>query len=1366
MAVDRGGLSYTIKVRDEFSKTTARFKKEMSTSKAAFAEFQKGVSAQRASADSFRKTSKAIDEQQALLRKLADEAKRQSARERESVRIRNTQQRDSTRATKERLAAEQQATKESARQLQEQQRQLKALIDSKRRVAAEATRIAQAQRKDEQRNLLDQQKQLKQFADQENRRQKEAARIAQQMRKDQEVRKRADPENEAQRRVNQGLREELVQRKQINLLRARAQSQFASGDLLGGAQTLRQAKNLEKQLKDIDKAGNSIFFTFRRLIGILAVFTIARNAVQGFQDMVAAGIQFNDKVEAATISIGGLLTAVTDVRDEFGQSVEPAQELELAIGAAQDQIKALRQDALKTVATFEQLLDTFQVAVAPGFAAGLNIDEIRKLSVSISQAASAIGVDQNQLAEEIRSLLSGTIQARTTRIATALGITNADIKRLKETGKLFEVLESEFSAFALSAEKQARKTFTGISALIKDAIEGVLGQAAKPLFDELISFGNEFFDKILTIQDAEDQLKPNPAIVKGFESIFTALKDGVETIRTAFTDLGFKGLQNLLESAGLALSTGIQFAIGFAQSLLTILNAIIVSIKGIGNFFGITTKQIGNIAGALGSVIAATFVWNNTLGLIGLNFGSIWRVVQALIPGLSSLSAAGLSLGTALKTCAVAIGQIGALLAVVIVGFDQLLGSIFDVNLTLGETITLLGKGIVEQVNESIRGWKALGIIIADSVTGVSDEETAKKLTALADENRAAEKKFTEEVAAIIGRATKRETRGPGFDPAADFKKKLAEASKAGSDFKGIISGADAEIQVLAGSLFELEQNIQKAGEEFRVAFNSRDLEGVGAKIQDIFSTEQVNAFEKLRQLRVADLAVEQAISDLTEEQNITAQRRTDIEAAASANIEDRRKALKSLNLTEAEGVLVSLLRDQKKIRASLNEFDGKSVELARAKAAILAIETSRDLNRQAVLAQQNLIAEKRITQVVTQRLGARRLAVVEAENALNLARAEAKQNQDSLRASIEEARRLAAPRTGEGAPTPAQQAAFEAQLKSLETQLGLEQGISEEKLKQLDFARQEAALVESGSLGQGIERGFQKLADDLPTAFEAGIQIVRQSTEALTSFISSSIVAAFDPTDDTSLTEKFARFIQGIANIILQQIIQLGIQSALQKQLAEAATVPVQVAAATEAALITTGAADIAAVTQIGAAQTSAAIMAAGGLAFHRGGLVKGYNTGGVVGRSHKAASAAHQTARGFARGGFQRPGNLHPADTVPAWLQPGEFVVRKNVVDSLGLGFFKAVNSGAFAAPQSSPPSGAAAAAGMATGGLVSEQLQKATIAASTQAKEEAVRVLPVQVAGEKELDRIFAGGKSAARQFLQDNAGIIRSITKGGR
>ena len=74
-----------------------------------------------------------------------------------------------------------------------------------------------------------------------------------------------------------------------------------------------------------------------------------------------------------------------------------------------------------------RMIDAGQAEHLHGREAGLDVDQVRKFTIAISQAAGAIGLAQNQLAEEIRSILSGTIQARTTRIAVALGIKQGEI---------------------------------------------------------------------------------------------------------------------------------------------------------------------------------------------------------------------------------------------------------------------------------------------------------------------------------------------------------------------------------------------------------------------------------------------------------------------------------------------------------------------------------------------------------------------------------------------------------------------------------------------------------------------------------------------------------------------------------------------------------------------------------------------------------------------------------------------------------------------------------------------------------------------------------------------------------------------------
>jgi hypothetical protein len=1331
VAVDRGGLQYTITLRDQFSKTTAKFRQELGATKAAFAEFQRGASVQKQSADGFKKTAAAIDEQQAALRRLQAESRRQQAVERTAFRTNQAAQKDVAKALAQEAALRKQAATDAARAQRDEQRAIKEKVDAQNRAAKQAQALNAARIKDEKTLQAQQEKEAR-------------------------AKQAADPGFLAQKRINDALKEEQVVRQQITQLRARAQQQFAAGDLLGGARSINQAKGLKESLDQIGSSASRTFFTFRRLVGILAVFTIARQAVQSFKDLVTTALAFNNTIESARIGIAGLIVTSAEVRDQFGQNLTGADAFNQALAVARVQVKALTQDAIKLGVPFQTLVETFQIAVAPGFGAGLNLDQIRQLTGSIAAAAKAIGLPQNQLAEEIRSLLAGTIQARTTRIATALGITNADVRRLKETGQLFDFLENKFKSFNVAAQRAARGTLSGVQEVVQGILQQVLGQAAGPLFQTLIDLGNELLDKVLTIQDATGEIKINPKVVQSFQVIFDALRDGVLAIRAAFADLGFNGLKDAFQAAGSALVASLRFAIGFAQTLFKVLTTVVELIRGIAGAFGLTEKGLGQIAGLFGGIIALTVVWDHTLGLTGLKIGTILTGLKDALGALLKID------GPALTGILTKMGIWAAILATVVAGADLFLSSVFDVNLNLLETIRLLKIGLLGGIKDAALALKTTAIQFKGAFTFQTQEAIdAEKMQAVTDSLRE-QKKLDEEIAAITTKAAERSNRGPGFDPA-------AQAKKSAQDFAGIISGVARQVRDLDALIKTIDDDLFKTGQEFRQAFNTQDIQGSAGKIQNIFSEQATTLAVNLKKIRSEQALVEKQIAEIIKGQNVTAERRVQLEDAASGNLDARQLA--ALKVTAAEGQLVSLFQDEAEINDAINGIQQKSVDLAIKKAAIVALESSRDLNREAVVLRAQAQAEQKISEVIVGRLGARRQATVEAENALLIAQTENHQQEESLQRQIQltQEKITLANRTGPGGPTAAERAALAGLLTSLQDRLAIEQQIATAKEAQLEAARKEAALVESGTIGQGISRGFEDLAKDLPTAFEAGVAIVKQSTQQLADFISTSIVQAFDPTVDQSLQERFARFLQSIAQIILQQIVQLAIASALQQVLGQTSAGTVQVAAATTAAAITTTAATTAASIEIAAAQTAAAIRAAsGGFGLHEGGLVpRGFAVGGLVGRSQRAAAtAAHAGAQGLAIGGLPRPSNVHPADTIPAWLTPGEFVVRKSVVDNLGLGFFNRVNAGGFSAP-SAPPSGAQAgeAAGMARGGLVSERVARAGVSSDGNGNGEMV-VLPTLVAGEKELDRLHAGGKNAFIKTIRDNATTIRGILQGGK
>lgn len=1344
MAVDRGGLQYTIALKDEFSANAAKFVASIKGAKTAFAEFQAGIKTTKDSAASFAKTTKAVDENAAALKRLQAQSRAQQQIERTAQRTNAAAQADAAKFARDNLSTQKAAAKAEADNLKAQQLAIKAKVDAQNRSAAQAQKLEAARRKDEAQALSDQQRNLKAVVDAQNKREQIAQRIAAQQSKDAQRQASSQIDFQAQQKINEGIQAELVTRKQITLLRQQSANQLAKGDLIGSGRSLQQARQLQDSLNSIGKSAGQAFFTFRRLVGILAVFTIARETVQGFQTLVSEALQFNSVMESAKTSVAGLLLATAQVRDQFGRNLDSAQAFTAALGIANEQIKKLQQSAIQLGVPFDRLVETFQIAVAPGFGAGLNIDQIRKLTVSISAAAKAVGLPQNQLAEEIRSLLAGTIQARTTRIATSLGITNADVKRLKETGQLFDFLEAKFKSFNVAAERQARSTLTGLQEVVGGIIKQIIGEAAQPLFATLIELGNQLIDNVLRVKDAAGNITINPKVVASFRAIFDALKNGLLEIRDFAQNLGFDGIESAFKAVGATILATLRFAIGFAEALAQVLGTVVKGFRAVAGFIGLTDKGLGNIAGTLGGVIALTAVWDHTIGLLGFKISDVALLLKDVMPA-------------ALKGVAADVGIVAAIIAAAGIGFDFWLSSLFDVNLSLAETAKLIELGLIGGLRDFATLLQKTAIQFKGAFSFKTQEQINDQKTAADEANLARQKQINDEIAAITTKASEKSAKGAGFDP-------FAVAKKSAEGFGGILSGVNRQVKELDALLTTINDDLFKTGKEFSVAFNNPALQGPAGKIQSIFSDKDVKLAEDLKKINIERASVEKQIADITKQQNITAERRAQLQQVADGALNDQQ--VKALKINQAEGQVVSLLQDQADIRGVIAQLDEKSVDLAIKKAALVAIEAARDLNREAVLLREQAIAEQAITNVVVQRLGARRQAVVEAENAVNIARAEAAQAQDDLQKQIALVQKKLdlTNRTGPGGPTAAERDALGQLLTSLQDRLGLEKSIADAKERQLENARQEAALIESGSITQGIQRGLGDLVKELPSAFEQGVNIIKGLVTNLTDFISTSIVAAFDPTNDQSLQERFARFLQGIAQIILQQILQLAIASALNSALGEATKSAEQIATATTIASIQVTAATTIAGIQVTAAQTIAALKI-GSLGLANGGLVSGFAEGGLIPRAQRAATRAHAFAEGYATGGPRRPAGLNPSDTIPAWLAPGEFVIRKGVVDALGAGFFSAVNQGKFALA-TAPASGSAApaSAGLARGGLVADQVQRAQ--ASSQGGDSKTQVIPVQVAGEKELDRILAGGKNAFLRMIRENASTINAQLKGGK
>lgn len=428
------------------------------------------------------------------------------------------------------------------------------------------------------------------------------------------------------------------------------------------SKTSRGFRLLGDEIQRSEQRANRISFTFRRLFGILATFTIARRLVFTFREIVRETLRFNAEIEQAQLGAAALFTAVGQVRGAFGDAVEGAEALNLAQAESRRQLGLLRRDSLRTAATFDRLAETFQIAIAPGFTAGLDLDEIRKLTVQISQAAAAIGLPQNQLAEEIRSLLTGTIQARTTRIATALGITNEDIRNAKELGQLAEFLNDRFAAFTVAGE-EALNTFNAILTNVRDSLLLIFSTGSEDFFAELKSELKALLDFFVN-ETEEGFLEPNPQAVSVVRQIFDALRDAVAIAGELARSLDFNDVSTGAEGFAGILRTVAQVLAGIVQGFITGFANVVRAFEVLRNGAIRTFRSIG-------------------IEIERIDLQSLVATVTKLFVSFFSVSVAVSALVASLKLALVPVGALAAIAITITRSFLGLLGIVNRIGIAL-----------------------------------------------------------------------------------------------------------------------------------------------------------------------------------------------------------------------------------------------------------------------------------------------------------------------------------------------------------------------------------------------------------------------------------------------------------------------------------------------------------------------------------------------------------------------------------------------------------------------------------------------------------------------------------------------------------
>ena len=217
------------------------------------------------------------------------------------------------------------------------------------------------------------------------------------------------------------LRVVLVDDATAQLLRMNKAMSSLSSSLLGAntSGVTKELNNLNNTVNNINKSVSSLTGTLTKVTGVYKTLSTLGNI---FGNVFGGTFEYYKDFQSNAVGIAGILSSMTTIN---GKTLEWNDSLAMS----KNIMAKLRVEALQTSATSKDLIETFRGILGPGLSQGMKIDEILQFSKVGVNAVRSLGLPSNQYLQELRSILQGNIRASSSTLATALGITNQDVKK-------------------------------------------------------------------------------------------------------------------------------------------------------------------------------------------------------------------------------------------------------------------------------------------------------------------------------------------------------------------------------------------------------------------------------------------------------------------------------------------------------------------------------------------------------------------------------------------------------------------------------------------------------------------------------------------------------------------------------------------------------------------------------------------------------------------------------------------------------------------------------------------------------------------------------------------------------------------------
>ncbi len=276
-----------------------------------------------------------------------------------------------------------------------------------------------------------------------------------------------------------------------------------------------------------------------RLVYSMARYTVIYNGIQKlgniWDTVIGGAYEYGNMIETNRVGMAGILTSMMQIN---GQQLTWNQSMSMSSKIMTD----LQNESLKTSATAGELIDTFRALLGPGLSAGMSIEQIEHFTTVGVNAVKSLGLDGVQLVQELRDLVQGGIRPASSTLATALGISDADIKKAKASSEgLYKFLMDRMKGFEYSA-LATNNTVKGRIDQITEGLQRGIAEGAEPLRKVYSDALKEFGESIVQVNKQTKEWKVNPAFIQSVNGLSeTAINIGKQVKEIGEVAMPFVG---------------------------------------------------------------------------------------------------------------------------------------------------------------------------------------------------------------------------------------------------------------------------------------------------------------------------------------------------------------------------------------------------------------------------------------------------------------------------------------------------------------------------------------------------------------------------------------------------------------------------------------------------------------------------------------------------------------------------------------------------------------------------------------------------------------------------------------------------------